>query len=135
MPEPRVERQKIMRVAEQLLKLIQKQDASGIAKLFTEDGKFVLPTYEAAEGREKIAELWLGMMQIPGAECVFRPTMRDTASSGDLAYDYGNFSLRFYRDSGRFEDHGPYTMVWKKVGGDWKIAIFVINSSLPPGSG
>jgi len=135
MPDPVLENQKIDGVAQQLAQLMAKQDAAGIAKLFTENGKFVLPTYEAAEGHNKIAELWLGMMQIPGAQFDLRPATKDTASSGDLAYYYGNFTLRFHRDSGRFEDRGPFVIVWKKVGADWKIAAFVMNSSLPPGTG
>ncbi len=48
-----------------------------------------------------------------------------------MAYDYGWYTFAFDTDNGRFEDKGKYIVVWKKVGGAWKVAADIFNTNLP----
>ena len=47
------------------------------------------------------------------------------AQSGDLAYEYGDYTLAFDEPDGRkFRVSGSYTRVWRKDDGQWKVALW-----------
>ena len=48
-----------------------------------------------------------------------------------MAYDYGWYTFAFDTDNGRVTDKGKYIVVWKKVGGAWKVASDIFNTNLP----
>jgi len=130
MPDLRAEEEEILSLSRQLLELTRQKDAAGVAKMYSADGRLLVPTYQPMQGHDKIAELWKKMFEIPEVSYAFQPIAIEVAASGDLAYEYGSFTLRFVRSGSRFEDSGPYVMVWKKIAGEWKLALSILNSSL-----
>ncbi len=48
-----------------------------------------------------------------------------------MAYDYGWYTFAFDTDNGRVTDKGKYVVVWKKIGGTWKIKADIFNTNLP----
>ena len=61
----------------------------------------------------------------------FGPTDITISEAADMAYDIGTWSIAFTSDKGPAKDHGKYVVVWKKVGGDWKVAADIFNSDGP----
>ena len=69
----------------------------------------------------------------PNISLKFGPTFIEAASSGDLAYELGTYTLAFDKDGKRIEDKGKYVVVWKRIGSVWKAAADILNSDLPTG--
>lgn len=51
------------------------------------------------------------------------------ASSGDMAYEIGTYTLSFKGDKGPVQDKGKYVVVWKNTGGHWRAAADIFNSN------
>jgi len=106
-------------------------DADALAAGFTEDGRFLGPNAPIASGRAAVAAAWKQMRALPNVTAEWSATHVEGALSGDLAYEVGTYKLAFDADGRRIEDRGKYVVVWKRVGGTWKIAADIINSDLP----
>jgi len=52
------------------------------------------------------------------------PEFADVSGSGDLGYSYGTYEIR---DGATLKETGNYLRIWKKEGGDWKIAVDLAN--------
>ena len=89
------------------------------------------PTSPPIEGAEAIAAVWESWSELPNVDIDFGNTRIEVSSSGDLAYDYGWYTFDFDTDNGRVMDKGKYIVVWKKVGGVWKVAADIFNTNLP----
>ncbi len=107
------------------------KDVAAIARIYAVDGMFLAPNALLVEGREGIAEVWAGLLGLPGISFTFEPTRIEVSASADLASDVGTYSLAFDADGGRVEDQGKYVLVWKKVNGAWKVLADIFNSNLP----
>jgi len=110
---------------------VGRHDADAVARFYTRDGKFLCPNASIAEGRTAIAAMWKGLLDRPNVHLEFGPSVVEVAGSGDMAYDQGTYELSFDGDGGHIEDHGKYTVVWKKEDGEWLAAIDILNSDLP----
>ncbi len=105
-------------------------DLAMIVGLYAPDGAFLLPNAPPAVGPEAVGAAWKGLMSLPNVSLNFRPTRIDVAASGDLATDTGTYDLTFSGESGRVRDEGKYVVVWKKIDGEWKVLVDIINSNL-----
>ncbi len=107
------------------------RDFAMIEALYMPDGMLLPTGTPAIEGQKAIASVWKSWGDIPNVEIAFAANRVVAATSGDMAYDYGWYTFAFDTDSGRFEDKGKYIVVWKKVGGVWKVAADIFNTNLP----
>ena len=123
------EEQQIGALNEGWLAAIAAKDVAAVAELYAEDGAILPPGSPIAEGRDAVAETWKGLFALPGFGLVFSPTRLEVASSGDMAYEIGNYELDFETDQGPLQDHGKYVVVWRKVDGAWKVAADIFNSN------
>lgn len=105
---------------------------AGVAELYTEDGQLLPPNSEPISGRAAIAEFWqnaidtgLTGVKLKGSE---------VEGSGDVASEVGRYSLT--DAEGNSLDQGKYIVLWKNVGGEWKLHRDIWNSNnLPPVAG
>jgi ketosteroid isomerase-like protein len=67
-------------------------------------------------------------MELKNFHLEFAPTKIEVASSGDLAYEMGTYSLAYQGDDEQLHDNGKYVVVWKKADGNWKAAADIFNT-------
>lgn len=127
--------QAIRAINQRWLELIRNKDSAAIAQLYAEDAA-VMPTNEkAAVGRQAIGEWWKRSMQMPGYDLTFATDQLLLSKSGDLALDRGTYRFAATPAQGAISDTGKYVVVWRKVGGEWKVAADIFNSDLPAAGG
>jgi len=106
------------------------KDAAWIADLYAPDGLFMAPNGPAIEGADAIAEAWRGLLSLPGMSMSFVPTRVVVSAKGDMAADIGTYALSFDGDGGRVEDNGKYVIVWRKIGGAWRVLSDIFNTNV-----
>ena len=102
-----------------------------IANIYAADGSFMPPNTPRIDGRDAIRSAFAEMLQGPNVSLTFQPTEIVVAQSADMAYDIGTYNLAMDGPEGRIEDEGKYVVVWKKVNGEWKVAVDIFNSDKP----
>lgn len=109
----------------------KQRDFAMIEALYTLDGLLLPPNSPPIEGPKAIVGVWKSWSELPNVDVNFGAKRINVSSSGDMAYDYGWYTFAFDTDNGRIEDKGKYIVVWKKVGGVWKVAADILNTNLP----
>lgn len=101
-----------------------KGDSFGLAALYTEDA-YVLPAGgEMVHGRQAIQGFWDNAMKQLGDGML---TTVDVKPLGpEAACEIGTFSFKTKGESPR-EVAGKYVVVWRKIGGEWKLAADIWN--------
>ncbi len=106
-------------------------DFAAIEALYASNGLLLPSNSPPVEGPKAIVEVWKSWGELPNVEIDFGANRIEVSSSGDMAYDYGWYTFAFDTDKGRVTDKGKYIVVWKKVGGAWKVAADMFNTNLP----
>ena len=109
----------------------KQRDFAAIAALYTSNGLLLPSNSPPVEGPKAIVDVWKSWGELPNVEITFGADRVEASSSGDMAYDYGWYTFAFDTDDGRVTDKGKYIVVWKKVGGAWKVAADIFNTDLP----
>lgn len=122
-------------VNQRWLELIRNKDSAGIAQLYAEDGAVMPANEKAAVGRQAIGEWWSRSMQTPGFDLTFSTDQLVLSKSGDMALDRGTYRLAATPPQGAINDTGKYVVVWRKIGGEWKVAADIFNTDLPAAGG
>jgi uncharacterized protein (TIGR02246 family) len=106
------------------------RDPKAIAQFYMANGVLLAPGAPMAQGREAIADSWKStMMELNNFHLEFAPTKIEVASSGDLAYEMGTYSLAYQGENNeQVHDNGKYVVVWKKADGNWKAAADIFNT-------
>ena len=104
----------------------RKKDASIIASVYTEEAEAFPPNGEVVKGRAALQKMWQGTLD---SGLVLDLVTREVESSGDLAYESGTYSIK--TADGTVADRGKYSVVWKRVGGQWLLHRDIWNTSLP----
>jgi uncharacterized protein (TIGR02246 family) len=102
-------------------------DARAIAAFYTEGGQLYPPNERVVAGRAAIEEFWKAAMD-SGAKGVEVKTT-EVDGLGDSAVETGTYTL--YAKDGTTLDHGKYIVLWKWVGGAWRLHRDCWNSSEP----
>jgi uncharacterized protein (TIGR02246 family) len=102
------------------------RNAAGVAGLFAADGSAYWEARQPAQGPQEI-ELFMaeGYAFDPGGEGSWGSDRLHLAASADLAVEEGAFQSP--------ADEGRYMTVYKKVGGEWKVAADMSVSTAPNG--
>jgi ketosteroid isomerase-like protein len=105
----------------------KKGDAATIAQIYATDAEAFPPNAELVKGRAALQQFWKGMLDsgVAAAET----TTRDVEVSGNLATESGTYVIT--AKDGKVADKGKYNVVWKRIGGEWKIYRDIWNSSMP----
>ena len=103
-----------------------KGDASAVAAMYTEDAFVLPPGAEMVKGRAAIEAFWRQAAQQMGDA---KLTTVDVLPLGPrAAREIGTVSLKSKSQPVQ-EISGKYVVVWRKVGGKWKLATDIWNTS------
>lgn len=119
--------QAIRAVSRRWAELIRAKDASGIAQLYADDAIVLPQGLPAFGGRDAIVKWWTTDMATPGYNLKSRTDQLIVAESGDVAVERGIYRYRATLPKGPVERRGKYITVWRKVGGEWKVAFDIYN--------
>ncbi|MDX1542951.1 MAG: DUF4440 domain-containing protein [Christiangramia sp.] len=108
-------------------RLYAAKDSVGLAKLYTEDAKFMMNGSPAIKGRKNIQSTMAGIMNSGIARVDLRTI--DVWGSEGLVTEEGEVSL--YKD-GVEVDRGKYLVLWKKEDGKWHLFRDIFNSNMSP---
>ncbi|UCE53445.1 MAG: DUF4440 domain-containing protein [Desulfobacterales bacterium] len=101
-------------------------DAAGLADLYTENGQLLPTGSDFVTGTVAIQAFWQGAMDM-GIKTAKLETV-EAEGHGDTAIEIGKYILS--GETGNIMDRGKYVVVWKQVGGQWKVHRDIWNSSL-----
>ena len=126
-PQPRDVTNEIVIANQQFMEDFNNGDAAALAMNYTSNGKLYPANSEVIEGREAIEEFWNAVMEM-GIKKARLETV--TAESyGNVAIEEGRYKL--YVEGDQMADQGKYIVIWKKVGGQWKLDRDIWNTSIP----
>lgn len=119
------------------LEAVQAHDAAGEAAVFANDGVKYLPHLEPIVGSAALQTF--NTRFFANNPTVVRSWSTDevhVVPSGDLAIQTGDFRATGVGPGGNeWEDYGRLLTVWKKEGGQWRVAHAMASSTVPvPGS-
>lgn len=103
-----------------------RQDAAGMAGLYTEDGQLLPPGSDVVSGHDDIATFWQGVFDAGVATARLETVEVDDL--GATAIEVGRFTLG--DGDGNTVDEGSFVVVWKDVGGEWRLHRDIWNSSV-----
>ena len=114
---------------QKFMETFARQDAAGMAGLYTGDGQLLPANSDFVTGTEAIEQFWGGAMAM-GMKTAKLETI-ELESHGDTAVEVGRYTLG--GEGGQTLDQGKFVVVWKNDGGDWKLHRDIWTSSLPAG--
>jgi len=120
-------REAIAAADEQFMATFNRGDAAGVAALYTEQGQLLPPNADFMVGREAIHAFWQGAMDMGIASAKIE--IREVEGHGDTAIEVSTYAL--YAQGGQELDAGKFIVIWKHVGGEWKLHRDIFNSSKP----
>jgi len=106
---------------------VSKGDAAGLAGLYTDDGMLMPPNADFMKGGEAIQGFFQTLIDMGIQEITLESS--EVEGYGDTAIEVGMFTLK--TAEGQVVDKGKYIVIWKKVGGEWKLHRDIFNSSMP----
>jgi uncharacterized protein (TIGR02246 family) len=125
------EEQRIRELDRQWVQAVANRDVAGSTAVYAPDAVFLLPNMPPARGMEAIRKEWTGMLGMPNLQLTFAPTQIVVSEAGDMATDVGTYQFSFDGPQGRVSDRGKYSVVWRKINGEWKVVSDMINSDMP----
>jgi uncharacterized protein (TIGR02246 family) len=108
-------------------------DLEGTVAYYTDDATLLPPNAPIASGKQAIRAVWATLL-VPGASVTWQANKVDVASSGDLAYLIGTYTLTMKDAQGKpATEHGKMIEVFRKqADGKWKVVADIFNSDDPP---
>jgi uncharacterized protein (TIGR02246 family) len=107
-----------------------RQDADGMARLYTQNGQLLPPGSDVVTGRDEIAGFWQESFDM-GIVSAQLETV-EVESHGKTAIEIGRFTLSDADEQA--VDHGTFLVVWKYDDGGWKLHRDIWNSNNPDGA-
>lgn len=108
------------------------RDIEGTLKFYADDAIVMEPGMPALTGNAAIRNSLQGFFADKTFFLHWTATGAEVAKSGEMGYTRGTFEAQFTDPSGKLvKEQGKYLTVWKKVGGEWKVAVDINNSDLP----
>ena len=120
--------QTIRALGQKWLAAVRAKDAVASAGFYASDGVMLNADAPIAQGSAAITAAWQRLLSMKNVSLTFASTQLTVSNSGDMAYDVGTYELSFDGDKGTMKDLGKYVTVWRKVGGEWKVAADIGNS-------
>ena len=130
--DTRAEEQTIRDLDVQWSKTAATRDVDATVGYYSDDATVSPPNEALATTKAAIRAGWAELLT-PGNDISWQPSKVEVASSGDMAYSMGSYTMTMKDAEGNpVTDHGKYTEIWKKQGdGKWKTVADMWNSDLP----
>jgi ketosteroid isomerase-like protein len=110
----------------------QAEGAAGWSSWFAEDG-VQFPPVGRVDGREAIGALMTPVFAPGQPRLLWDPVEAVLAGSGDLGWTLGRWRM-LAADSDSLLGEGNYVTLWRKIDGDWRVAVDIGNSDPEEGS-
>jgi ketosteroid isomerase-like protein len=124
-PAPEVdlaaEEQAIREVSMQWLAFEEARDAAGIAGLLADNGTFFRENRDPIVGAAAQAYLAEDWAENPNGQVTWATDRVEVAASGEMAVEYGTWSITNAGPDGTGSDGGKYVTVYHKANGQWKV--------------
>jgi uncharacterized protein (TIGR02246 family) len=122
-------RQAIEQVNSQFVEAYKAGDAATIASLYTDTAKMLPPDATEIAGQDAIQNLWQSWIDDGLKDLTLEAI--EVESSGDLAYEIGQFSLQAPAENDAMVTAtGNYVVVWKRGGdGNWRLHVDTWNDA------
>ncbi|MGH6921160.1 MAG: YybH family protein [Geminicoccaceae bacterium] len=121
-------REAIEQVNAQFVEAFKAGDAATIASLYTDTAKLLPPDATEVAGHDAIQNLWQSWID-DGLKDLTLEAM-EVESSGDLAYEIGQFSLQAPAENNAMATAtGNYVVVWKREDGNWRLHVDTWNDA------
>lgn len=111
------------------------RDAAKIAAHYADDAIVITPGGPPTTGKAAIEKTIAGMVADPALSLKFQTSKVDVATSGDLGYTQGPYTLTITDMQSKkvINDHGSYVTTYRKQGdGSWKAVTDIATSEVPP---
>ena len=111
------------------------KDAAKIAARYEDDAVLMVPGGPPTSGKDAIQKSLAGMVADPALSLKFQSSRVDVATSGDLGYTQGSYTLTLTDPQTRkvVNDHGSYVTTYRKqADGSWKAVADIASSEVPP---
>jgi uncharacterized protein (TIGR02246 family) len=110
---------------------VANQDAAAIARLYHDEGRFLPPNMEPAEGPEAIQSAIQALLDMGARSLDIEPL--DVREAGEMTIEYGRYTLGIETGGQQMTDVGKYVVVHQHADdGSTKILLDCFNSNLPP---
>ena len=129
--DPQAEAAVIRELDRQWQAAVDARDLEACLSFYAPNAVEMQPNAPAIVGLPAIRAWFQSGLLQPGISNVFAPDTIEISASGDLAYDRGTYRFAMETPGGRVEDVGKYLMIWKKIGGQWKVIVDISNSDGP----
>lgn len=112
------------------------KDVDAVVSGYTSDSVTLAPNSPAVEGLEGMREFATAFTQTPGFSMSFGDMVAKVGAGGDMGYTLVDTIITVDGPDGNpVEDRLRDFHLWRKDGGEWKIAVDIWNSDLPlPGA-
>jgi uncharacterized protein (TIGR02246 family) len=110
------------------------KDAAKLAAHYSDDAILMTPGMDAMSGRDAIQKGVQGLVADPALSLKFEATKVDVASSGDLGYTRGTYTMTMTDPKSKkvINDHGSYVTDYRKqADGSWKAVADIVTSEVP----
>lgn len=126
----KADEQAVRDISKKWLEYEKKNDYAGISTLFATNGALYRTGYEPAVGQDAVKKQLTKLHELnPKEEGDFSTDRVDVAASGDMAVEYGKYSVKNSGPAGKDSDQGRFVTVYHKVNGVWKVAADISSSS------
>ena len=112
---------------ENVMAVVKRGDAAGIAVLYTGNGQVLPPNSDFVTGKQAIQAIFQGWMD-RGVKAIKLETV-EAEGYGDTASEVGRYTLE--SEGGQVLGQGKYIVIWKQKEGQWKLHRDIFNSSMP----
>jgi uncharacterized protein (TIGR02246 family) len=131
-PDLSADEMAIKEISGNWLTLDRNNDIEGIMELFDDQAVVYSRNQQPSKGKEAIRQYFkLDKQMNPKAVTDWKTERVEVASSGDLAVEYGSFTVKNSGPDGNGSDQGNFVTVYRKIDGKWKI-ISDIGASTKP---
>jgi len=98
--------------------------------LHTPDVILMFSNAPLVRGSEQLRATYAEMVKIPGLLLHWVPTKIEVTSPTS-AVEYGTYTESFDTRGGKMRDAGNYVVIWKKIDGNWRVALDAPSSTVP----
>ncbi|MEP6550802.1 MAG: DUF4440 domain-containing protein, partial [Gemmatimonadales bacterium] len=106
------------------------RDVDRIMSFHTADAMVMASNSPLATNAADMRKGYAGMVGLPNLDLHWTPTRIEVVNPS-RAIEYGTWTDSYDGPNGKVNDAGNYLTVWKKVNGQWKVAIDAPVSSMP----
>ena len=121
----------VQALSQEWLKAEIAKDIPTILSFYAEDAMEMASNTPVIIGKEPIQKWYETWLKPEGVSMTFATEEVRVATALDMAVERGTYHFVQNNASGQVDDTGKYVTVWKKVKGEWKVAIDTATSDLP----